>query len=249
MNAFAIISKRKGVGKTELGLKVVKYLKERNIPVTIIKHVHKIDLNNKDSMKYFNAGADEVITVFDDFTLTMSKTIRNVEDFSRGIDSVVVVEGFKTSNLPKIVVARTLDDLNFKFNGNMIATIVPDDLVSKAKEIFPESRVLSFNDYKALINLFEDIALKAILSILPNMNCGVCGYPTCLDFAKSVINNVSDIHKCIKYRGHVMVKIDGLQLNLGRFPQEILKNILIAYLRTLKGIPEKFNEIEIYIRS
>jgi len=249
MNAFAIIGKRRGVGKTELGLRIVKYLKDRNIPVVVIKHTHKIDLDNKDSLKYFSIGADNVITVSSDFMLTMSKANFDVEYFSKGVDGVVVVEGFKASNLPKIIVARTLDDLSFSFNGNVIAVIVPEDLMGKAKETFPGSNVLPINDLYALNRLFEDIALKALISILPNVDCKVCGYPTCLNFAKSIIDGVNSIYKCIKYQGDVVVKVNKLKLNLGRFPQEILKNILIAYLKTLKGTPEKIDEVEIYIKN
>ncbi len=248
MNAFAIIGKRRGVGKTELGLRIVKYLKDRNIPVVVIKHAHRIDLNNKDSFKYFNVGADNVITVSSNFTLAMSKTIKSIEDFSRGIDGVVVVEGFKKSNLPKIVVARSLDDLSFKFNGDVIAVVVPEDLIDKAREMFLGSNVLPLNDLNALSRLFRDVALKALISILPNADCRICGYSTCLDFAKSIINGVDSIYKCVKYQDDIIVKVNGLKLNLGKFPREILKNILIAYLKTLRGIPEKLNEIEVYIK-
>ncbi|MEM1545281.1 MAG: molybdopterin-guanine dinucleotide biosynthesis protein B [Candidatus Methanomethylicia archaeon] len=249
MNAFAIIGKRRGVGKTELGLKIVRYLKDRNIPVVVIKHAHKIDLDDKDSFKYFDVGADNVITVSSDFTLTISKPARSIEDFSRSIDSVVVIEGFKTSNLPKIIVARNLDDLNFRFNGYVIAAVVSEDLIDKAREIFPGSNVLSFNDLNALSRLFRDVTLKALISILPNIDCRICGYSTCLDFAKNIVDGVDDIYKCVKYHDDIIVKVNGLRLNLGKFPREILKNILIAYLKTLKGIPEKLNEIEVYIKN
>lgn len=248
MNAFAIIGKRRGVGKTELGLRIVKYLKDRNIPVIVVKHAHKIDLDDKDSLKYFNMGADNVITVSNDFTLTMGRAAFDVEYFSRGIDGVVVVEGFRESSLPKIIVARTSDDLSFRFNGDVIAAIVPEDLIDKAKEVFPGSNVLPLNDHNALSKLFEDVALKALVSILPNLNCKLCGYSTCLDFAKSIINGVNSIYRCTKYQSDVIVRINNLKLNLGRFPKEILKNIVVAYLKTLKGTPEKMNEIEIYIK-
>jgi len=38
---------------------------------------------------------------------------------------------------------------------------------------------------------------SATLDLLPKLDCGACGYKTCIDFSNAVDNNESELKRCI----------------------------------------------------
>ena len=131
-----------GSGKTTLVEGVIGALRLRGLRVSVVKHAHhKFDIDHpgKDTWRHREAGAFEVVAVsnrrmalmreFEQETeLTVHQLIAQLYD---GVDWVLV-EGFKSSDLPKIEVWRPesgaetlyLEDPFIK----AIATSVPDQL-------------------------------------------------------------------------------------------------------------------------
>lgn len=102
-----------GSGKTTLIEKVVSNLKSKEYKVGVIKHAaHGFDHEpeGKDSRRHFDAGADSVIVSSPgSFSLVKrtdkSESIDYLTTFFADMD-IVIVEGFKRSDLPKIEVFR-----------------------------------------------------------------------------------------------------------------------------------------------
>ena len=42
--------------------------------------------------------------------------------------------------------------------------------------------------------------LEQVKAHLPGFDCGMCGAPSCKDFAEDVAKGKADIKRCIKYR-------------------------------------------------
>nr|WP_315226990.1 molybdopterin-guanine dinucleotide biosynthesis protein B [uncultured Albidiferax sp.] len=105
-----------GSGKTTLLEQVIPLLKQQGLRVSVAKHAHHrfdIDQPGKDSWRHRQAGAVEVV-VASDLRLALVREFEQPErlsvhaliaELSPAVDWVLV-EGFKTSELPKIEVWR-----------------------------------------------------------------------------------------------------------------------------------------------
>ena len=114
MKVISIIGEKKS-GKTSLIQYLIPYLKEYG-KVGCIKHAHKLDLDTstaKDTDRFFNAGAEVVIGTSKQKTIKIcsGKNLNELlnEMANSGVD-FVLVEGFKSSDLPKIALSDFLDE-------------------------------------------------------------------------------------------------------------------------------------------
>ena len=107
----SIVGKSKS-GKTTLVEKLIPELKRRGYRIGTIKHAHHgftLDQKGKDSARHRAAGADAVI-VSSPHTLAMvrdqsEESIESLAIFLNDMD-LVIVEGFKRMDQPKIEVCR-----------------------------------------------------------------------------------------------------------------------------------------------
>ena len=106
---------RSGSGKTTLLLQLIPILRARQIRVAVVKHSsHRgidSDAPGSDSRRFWDAGVDEVALVTPDrvaYTRRVASEPRLDEVLSvvRGA-GLVLLEGFKGSDVPKIEVIRT----------------------------------------------------------------------------------------------------------------------------------------------
>ena len=134
-----------GSGKTTLVEGLIDIFKNHyNLRVCAIKHAHKnftIDQEGKDSYKFTKAGAERVIvSSINQWTIInkvqKEENIENLLKFTSDFN-IVLVEGWKFSNLKKIEVHRSLIKKNvlFKEDKNIIAVatdnpdlIIPNSL-------------------------------------------------------------------------------------------------------------------------
>jgi molybdopterin-guanine dinucleotide biosynthesis protein MobB len=146
MKVISIIGKKKS-GKTSLIEYLITYLKEYG-KVGCIKHAHELDLDaSKDTDRFFNAGAEIVIGASEEKTIKIcgGKNLMELieEMVNSGVD-FVLVEGFKSSDLPKIALSNFSDEevsniiKKMDFRGKMREEMI--------KEIV--QFILSLEDYK-----------------------------------------------------------------------------------------------------
>ena len=105
---------RSGTGKTTLVISVIAELKSRGYTVGAVKHGppnFESDRPGKDSYRYAQAGADSTL-VFADNKLALVKQyqqpppIREVLAKYFGDVDIILVEGFKNEDLPRIEISR-----------------------------------------------------------------------------------------------------------------------------------------------
>ena len=105
-----------GSGKTTLVEKLIPSLKLRGLRVSVVKHAHHrfdIDHPGKDTYRHREAGAFEVVVassnrlaLMREFEAPTELTVHElISELQAGVDWVLV-EGFKTSDLPKIEIWR-----------------------------------------------------------------------------------------------------------------------------------------------
>ena len=159
-----------GSGKTTLAEKLIKLLSDENINIGSIKHAHhnfEVDKPGKDSWRHRKAGSNEVI-------ISSSKRIVHIKEKSQSEESeleeilkkispkdLVIIEGFKKENFPKIEVFRDKNTKKLLLNRdqNIIALAtdkkITDDLL-KNKNI----PILHLNNAKKI----KDFILQNCLS-------------------------------------------------------------------------------------
>ena len=139
----------KDVGKTYYASLIIKLLVKKGYQVGSIKHAHNdfdIDIPGTDSFKHREAGSNQVII---SSSKRWAKIIENNNENEKSLDEliqelhnvdIVVVEGFKKNNHPKIeILSKGLKNRN-KETNNIIA-IVSDDLKDTITPVFKENDI------------------------------------------------------------------------------------------------------------
>lgn len=158
----SIVGTKSGMGKTTLIEGIIKVLKSRNYSVGVLKHdAHKfeIDKKGKDSYKFTEAGADNVVIASAEKLamvqiLKEEKTIDEIINLFHGVD-ILIIEGFKKNNYPKIEVHRKeIDDnllcKNPEFNISTFMAVASDEMLDV------NIPILDLNDVVNIANFIED---------------------------------------------------------------------------------------------
>ena len=221
----------KNSGKTTLIKKLTETLKTiDNYRITVIKHSSSpMELDEtKDSEKLFKFS-DNVIGLFKDAELNLKKDKTSYNDIVRTLDTdILIVEGFKSvKNLPKLICINEIEDIEKLSDGLEIGYFSLKPIKDSKVKIW------SLDDINEIA---ENILERGFL--LPNINCGKCNERTCYEFGLKLINKKVDIYKCsyIKDKEPISITINNEEVVLNKFTGDALKNIISAYLNTLKGI-------------
>ena len=145
------------VGKTMLMEGLIKELKSRGYSIATIKHdVHDFDIDKKgkDAYKHRKEGSETVIISSKNrFAMieevTEEKELNNLLKMVENKD-VVLVEGYKNSNLRKIEVYRDGFSKNIISDKKNIIAVASD-----VKLDITEVKVVNNKDYKVLCDLIE----------------------------------------------------------------------------------------------
>jgi len=152
MKVFGIIG-WKNSGKTFFGQQIIQQLSSQNLRVASIKHAHHnfdIDLPETDSYLLRKAGSQQVIIssakrwakiyeLKNSSEKKLKELINELED-----PEVVIVEGFKNENHPKIEIIKDSNDRSsFMFNNldNIVALISDIHINSFTLDQFKKNQI------------------------------------------------------------------------------------------------------------
>ena len=172
-----IVSLRKGVGKTEIGIAIAKKLIDRSINVAIIKHAHEYLELNKDTEKYVKAGCNLVYGVSRDVMVKYVRTkgLRSLDEIVHELPPtyrVVIVEGFKGIPIgDAYAIVTSIDEVNQLRNTvkglKAFLTIdnIYNELVKAVSSMGSSVKVfrLSYRDPKELISLLKEILEREVI--------------------------------------------------------------------------------------
>jgi len=134
----------KNSGKTYFASKIINKLKIKNYRVASIKHAHhEFDIDHKDTDSYIHreAGSSQVIVSSSKrwakiTELNNSKEL-SLNDLLNQLSEIdiVIVEGFKNDNHPKIeIIKKGNDDYLFKKISNIIAVVSEEKIYTDLKQ-------------------------------------------------------------------------------------------------------------------
>jgi molybdopterin-guanine dinucleotide biosynthesis adapter protein len=145
----------KDVGKTHYASLIIKSLVKKGYQVGSIKHAHHdfdIDKPGTDSFKHREAGSSQAII---SSAKRWAKITENNNEIEKSLDEliqefnnveIVVVEGFKKDNHPKIeILTKGFNNRNKEIK-NVIA-IVSDDLKDNIIPVFKENDIESLVEF------------------------------------------------------------------------------------------------------
>jgi len=199
-------------GKTTLIEQLIKELKSRGYRVGTIKHAPQgmtLDETNKDSWRHIEAGSEATAISSPDRLVLIRPIIPDTglgkiacflgEDYD-----IIITEGFKQDNAPKIEVHRKEVGLPLNAVKKLIAIVTDEPLETKARQF-------ALQDIKGLADFLEEGFIKP-------------------------------------QKERLSVYADGVPLTLSAFPREIIKNILVAIVSSLKGVGD-FRSLDIFLRK
>ncbi len=252
-----VVGPKRNVGKTTLVEGLIKNLTlQKGLRVGTVKHIHgTFDTPQKDTWKHIKAGAtatgvitdSELLTIWNSSELPIiPETV--LDKLPKNLD-YVIVEGFRHSEYPKIIVADVAEDLESINLSNTVA--ISGRIVEKPEELKKldlDAPVVKINESEKLVNLLESRAQAIFVNQLPGIDCKSCGYDTCADLAKAVRAGEADVRQCITMFTKVDLAIDGKTIVMKGFVQELFKAVVMGVVKELKEVPEKSREISLQIR-
>ena len=149
-------------GKTTLIEKLIPALKKRGYRVCSIKHAREINLEKeKDSQRHLKAGSDVMVLAAPGQIILFKPTQEpNIDEIRRLFDSdydLIICEGFKHSDLPKIEVYR-------KGNGTLIEGLIGVFAIVSDENLDIKTKRFNTDDIKSIADLLEQ------MFILPQRN-------------------------------------------------------------------------------
>jgi molybdopterin-guanine dinucleotide biosynthesis protein B len=155
-------------GKTTVIEHLIVEFKRRGYRVGAIKEMVRIptlDTPATETDRYSIAGAETIIAVPRDETVVFLKRRLNIEEilpFLKGLD-YVVLEGFESENkIPKIIAAKTVDEVKSYYDCSTIAVsgIITESEIESNKVAATKVPTFSLTETKALVDLVEKIAIE-----------------------------------------------------------------------------------------
>ncbi len=206
----SIVGKSKS-GKTTLIEKLIQELKSRGYRVATTKHTPRgttINESGKDSWRHIQAGSEATATSSPDKIVLIKPSIQDatLDEIARllGEDyDIILAEGFKQSNTPKIEVHRKEAGPPLAVVKKLMAIVTDEPLQTKTRQF-------STQDIKGLADLLEE------------------GFIT-------------------PQRERISLYVNNTPIPLSIFPRELISNVLLAIVSTLKGVKE-VRSLEIFLK-
>ena len=111
---------------------------------------------------------------------------------------VVIISSWAVVKIPMLIVEQKFMGIEFTITRYLL-TIPCIFLIA----FFTEKKVKEIK-----LDMHSDVSLKArIAALLPQNNCGVCGYANCMSYATAIIEEKTSADKCIPGRQETATRI------------------------------------------
>jgi molybdopterin-guanine dinucleotide biosynthesis protein B len=103
---------------------------------------------------------------------------------------------------------------------------------------------------RVLEHILEQVEIERIERKLPGFNCGECGHRNCHEMASAIYEGADEFRNCRYWNPHavVSVQVNGRDIYMGKFAQDILVNTLTGLLSSFKGVKD-VSEVNIRYRK
>ncbi len=225
-------------GKTTVCEIVISGLRERGYSVGSVKEIHfeefKIDpVETTNTNRHKKAGS-QLVTARGMFeTDILYQSMIPMEEILKHYDhDYVILEGVTDINVPKIITAHNIKEVEERMDHK--AFLVSGVLANEGhKEVCGLEVIHAIEDSKRLVDKVEEMAMEPMPSFDPDC-CMECGY-TCEELTRKIIDGESTEEDCVIKNQDVTLNIDGTDISMVPFVQNILKNAVMGVVKELDG--------------
>lgn len=235
-------------GKTTIAKTLIEELTKRRYSVGSIKEIHfeqfNIDTPGSNTDKHKHAGASPVTARgFHETDVLYPEKLTLNEILKHYHNEYVVCEGVTDYNLPKIISASSVEDLEKRWEPGIFAVSgrVADILEDEYRGV-PVINVLKEP------GKLTDLVIEKVFNILPDVDekcCNKCGYG-CRGLTEKILKGQAKREDCIQKTSSVKLFINGREIGMVPFVEEVLRNTCTGVVQTLEGYSEN-STIEIKI--
>jgi len=244
MKVIGIIGFKKS-GKTTLTMSIARLLMDRGHSVAIVKHSSEpIDHQNTDTGQFMKE-IDQVALVTPENSEIILKGNQNLKEImSYFLADFLIIEGFKNLKyFPKIVCLKKEDEKIVLDDGLILFTAGIDASLKEKKVV--DYMISEEKDLEEMVSQVEKRAF-----MLPDMNCGQCGYGDCYGLAKAIVKGSEVQQKCAYSQDSISIHINKKKVYLNYFMSQLYQNMIYGMFSPLKDIDSLDNaKIEIELNS
>ncbi len=246
---------RKNSGKTSLIENLIRSLRSEGLKVMSAKHVDlkgfTLDREQTDTWRHSMAGANPVICISESEVAIIHKdgegefSIKDLMGYGGDVD-VILLEGFsrwimRDEDVGKIVMVRNRSELE-EYLENVKGPVLA--YCSYRKDLVGEGLADAEAEFSRILSavknfIYDRMRLNDILKQLPGLNCGKCGYRSCLELAKAVMDGKASVEECAVRRSKEKIKasifIDDKRIPMIPYISELIRRTILAMISTLKG--------------
>jgi len=235
MKVFNVMGYTK-TGKTTTIEKIIKELRNRGYTVGSIKDIHfeefAIDTPGTNTDRHRKAGSQLVTArgLYEtDILFPRQLNLYEIAKFYN--HDFLVIEGYSNSNTPKILTAATIEDIENKIDETVF--LISGRIADEINTYKGKPAISALKDINALV----DLIVEKTFELLPDFDkdcCGKCGY-SCRELCVKIIKGEMKRSDCILDRQKVTLTINGNDVKMVPFVQNILANAVLGVAKELKG--------------
>ncbi len=225
-----------GSGKTTTIENIIMELKRRRYTVGSVKEIHyedfAIDTLGSNTDRHRIAGA-EIVTArgYRETDILFPEKL-SVERVLRFYDQdFVVLEGVTDYNLPKILTAKNIEEIEERIDESVFA--ISGRIANKIDCYKGIPVINSMDKIIELVGLIEE----KVFTKLPDFDskcCSACG-DDCRTFGCKILKGEARREDCILSKSKIMLLIDDREIDMVPFVQNILRNTIEAVVSELDG--------------
>ncbi len=235
MKVFSVVGYSKA-GKTTTIEAIIKELKKRNYSVGSVKDIHfeefKIDTEGTNTDRHRKAGAELVTArgLFETDILFQEKLdIYKIASFYE--TDYLILEGVREANVPIILAADCIKDLDERFDGRSF--LVSGKISDEINEYKGLPAISALSNIEGIVDKIEE----TVFPLLPDYDpkcCTECGY-NCRKLCERIISGKNKFSDCIVLSDEVQLKLNGETIKMVPFVQSILRNTIEGVVGELDG--------------
>jgi molybdopterin-guanine dinucleotide biosynthesis protein B len=225
----------KDSGKTRVVEALVGELVGRGFSVGTLKHTAEsvlLDTPGKDTWRHREAGSVGTAILHGRGSALFLDRAMNVREAAGMLGDLdfVVTEGFKSlESMAKLIVPRVEGEVGELSNGLEIGVVDVDGRGVRGGDGVP---VIALGDAGALADVVEERAFP----VLPGLDCHGCGFDTCLEFGRALLAGEAKLGACVGYGSGFSLRVDGAEVALGPFVQDVTRSVVLGLLSSFKGV-------------
>ncbi len=232
-------------GKTTTVENIIRELTKRGYSVGSVKEIHfeefEIDTIGSNTDRHRKAGSKLVTARGMAETDVLYQSMLSIDKIISFYDyDYLILEGVKDVNAPKIITAHKTSEVDERRDYSTF--VVSGRLADEIKQYDGLSVIHCMDEIVELVDLIE----KTVPDLLPDFDeecCGACGY-SCHEMLSRIISGKPN--ECCIRDTKVKLKVEGKNIDMVPFVQNILKNAVLGVVSELEGYDEK-SEITVEI--